>query len=113
MSGRPSTSSATTQRVILGTSVLVLPYHNPVELAKYTATLDQMSGGRVTLGVGVGAMAPEFDALGIPLKQRGSLTNVCIAIMKEPGSSLVHSSFITAMHSLVKEARSPMGIPRA
>jgi probable F420-dependent oxidoreductase len=75
--------SATTNRVLLGTSVLVLPYHNPVELAKYTATLDQMSGGRVTLGVGVGAMTPEFEALGIPLKQRGSLTNECIAIMKE------------------------------
>jgi probable F420-dependent oxidoreductase len=75
--------SATTRRVVLGTSVLVLPYHNPVELAKYAATLDQMSGGRVTLGVGVGAMTPEFQALGIPLKQRGSLTNECIAIMKE------------------------------
>jgi probable F420-dependent oxidoreductase len=67
----------------LGTSVLVLPYHNPVELAKYTASLDQMSGGRVTLGVGVGAMTPEFDALGIPMRRRGSLTNECIAIMKE------------------------------
>ena len=75
--------SATTRRVLLGTSVLVLPYHNPVELAKYAATLDQMSGGRVTLGVGVGAMTPEFEALGIPLRQRGSLTNECITIMKE------------------------------
>ncbi|MGQ4807634.1 F420-dependent glucose-6-phosphate dehydrogenase [Candidatus Entotheonellaceae bacterium PAL068K] len=75
--------SATTRRVVLGTSVLVLPYHNPVELAKYTATLDQMSGGRVTLGVGVGAMTEEFEALGIPLRQRGARTNTCIAIMKE------------------------------
>jgi probable F420-dependent oxidoreductase len=75
--------SATTRRVILGTSVLVLPYHNPVELAKYTASLDQMSGGRVTLGVGAGAMAEEFEALGIPMRQRASLTNECIAIMKE------------------------------
>lgn len=75
--------SATTRRVGLGTSVLVLPYHNPVELAKYTATLDQMSGGRVTLGVGVGAMTEEFEALGIPMRQRGVLTNESIAIMKE------------------------------
>lgn len=75
--------SATTQRVMLGTSVLVLPYHNPVELAKYTASLDQMSGGRVTLGVGVGAMTEEFAALGISMRERGSLTNECIAIMKE------------------------------
>ena len=75
--------AATTRRVLLGTSVLVLPYHNPVDLAKYTATLDQMSGGRVRLGVGAGGMAEEFEALGIPMRQRGSLTNECIAIMKE------------------------------
>ena len=75
--------AATTSRVALGTSVLVLPYHNPVELAKYAATLDQMSGGRVTLGVGAGAMSEEFEALGIPMRERGSLTNESIAIMKE------------------------------
>ena len=75
--------AATTSRVTLATSVLVLPYHNPVELAKYAATLDQMSGGRVTLGVGAGAMTEEFEALGIPMRERGSLTNESIAIMKE------------------------------
>ena len=75
--------AATTKTVTLGTSVLVLPYHNPVELAKYAATLDQMSGGRVILGVGVGAMTEEFEALGISMRQRGSLTNESIAIMKE------------------------------
>ena len=75
--------AATTRRVLLGTSVLVLPYHNPVDLAKYAATLDQISGGRVILGVGVGVMAEEFQALGIPIRQRGSLTNESIAIMKE------------------------------
>jgi len=75
--------AATTKRVMLGTSVLVLPYHNPVELAKYAASLDQISGGRVTLGVGVGAMIEEFAALGIPMSQRGALTDECIAIMKE------------------------------
>lgn len=75
--------AATTKKVILGTSVLVLPYHNPVELAKYAATLDQISGGRVTLGVGVGAMTEEFEALGISMRERGSLTNECIDIMKE------------------------------
>lgn len=75
--------AATTRRVLLGTSVLVLPYHNPVELAKYAASLDQISGGRVTLGVGVGAMTEEFAALGIPMRQRGPLTDECIAVMKE------------------------------
>jgi probable F420-dependent oxidoreductase len=75
--------SSTTSRVALGTSVLVLPYHNPVELAKYAATLDRMSGGRVVLGVGAGAMAEEFEALGIPMRERGSLTNESIAVMRE------------------------------
>lgn len=75
--------AATTRRVRLGTSVLVLPYHNPVELAKYTASLDQMSGGRLTLGIGAGGMAEEFAALGVPFRQRGALTNESIAIMKE------------------------------
>ena len=75
--------AGTTQKIMLGTSVLVLPYHNPVELAKYAATLDQFSGGRVTLGVGAGAMPEEFQALGIELRQRRSLTDESIAIMKE------------------------------
>jgi probable F420-dependent oxidoreductase len=75
--------AATTNRVRLGTSVLVLPYHNPVELAKYAATLDQMSGGRVILGVGAGAMTEEFEALGVPFRQRGALTNEGMEIMKE------------------------------
>jgi probable F420-dependent oxidoreductase len=75
--------AATTKRVALGTSVLVLPYHNPVELAKYAASLDQMSGGRVILGVGAGAMTEEFEALGVPFRQRGALTNESMAIMKE------------------------------
>lgn len=79
--------AATTSKVTLGTSVLVLPYHNPVELAKYAATLDQISGGRVILGVGVGAMTEEFDALGISMRERGSLTNECIDMMKELWSS--------------------------
>ena len=75
--------SATTQRVALGTSVLVLPYHNPVALAKYVATLDHMSDGRVILGVGVGAMTEEFEALGISMRARGALTNESIAVMRE------------------------------
>ena len=79
--------AATTKRVLLGTSVLVLPYHNPVELAKYAATLDQITGGRVTLGVGVGAMTEEFDALGVSMRQRGSLTDESMDIMKELWSS--------------------------
>ena len=74
---------ATTERILLGTSVLVLPYHDPVGLAKYAATLDHMSRGRLLLGVGVGALSEEFAALGVPMGKRGALTDESIAVMKD------------------------------
>ena len=75
--------SATTSRVALGTGVLVLPYHDPIEMAKYYATLDHMSGGRVIAGVGVGSLAPEFEALGVPMAERGARTTEAIQLMQE------------------------------
>ena len=75
--------AACTQRVGLGTSVLVLPYHNPIRLAKTAATLDVLSGGRLILGVGVGGVAPESEAMGSPYAERGAITDEAIAIMKE------------------------------
>lgn len=50
----------------LGTCVLIVPQRNPLGLAKELATLDRISGGRVELGLGVGWMKEEFDALGVP-----------------------------------------------
>ncbi|MFB3118966.1 MAG: LLM class F420-dependent oxidoreductase [Stenotrophomonas maltophilia] len=75
--------AATTKKVLLGTSVLVLPYHNPINLAKTSATLDVMSGGRLVLGVGVGAVENEMEAMGSPFAERGAITDESIAIMKE------------------------------
>ena len=75
--------AAVTENLVLGTSVLVLPYHNPMRLAKAAATLDVMSGGRLVLGVGVGVIEQELNALGSPFHQRGAITNESIAIMKE------------------------------
>ena len=75
--------AAITKRVRLGTSVLVLPYHNPVRLAKTAATLDVMSGGRLTLGVGVGVIEQELDAMNSPFAERGAISEEAIAIMKE------------------------------
>lgn len=71
----------------LGTSVLVLPYLNPIVLAKSLATLDVMSGGRLTVGVGVGALEPESDALGSDYRARGRYTSESIEIMLELWSS--------------------------
>jgi len=75
--------AAITKRVRLGTSVLVLPYHNPIRLAKTAATLDVMSGGRLMLGIGVGVIEQELEAMGSPFARRGPITNEAIAIMKE------------------------------
>ena len=75
--------AATTKTIGLGTSVLVLPYHNPIRLAKTAATLDVVSGGRLILGVGVGVIEQELEAMGSPFGERGAITDETIAIMKE------------------------------
>src|SRR5438045_8682918 len=64
-----------TTRVGLGTAVLVLPYRPPLPTAKAIATAQELSGGRLLLGVGVGWMAAEFRALGVDLRRRGPLTD--------------------------------------
>jgi probable F420-dependent oxidoreductase len=74
--------AARTSRVRLGTSVLVLPYHNPVRLAKTAATLDVLSGGRLVLGVGVGSIENETLAMGSPFAERGALSDEAIAVMR-------------------------------
>ncbi len=64
-------AAGVTSKVRLGTSVLVLPWHDPPRLGKVVATLDHLSGGRVDLGVGVATTKDEFDNLGVDFKTRG------------------------------------------
>ncbi|MFQ6028069.1 MAG: LLM class F420-dependent oxidoreductase, partial [Dehalococcoidia bacterium] len=73
-----------TQRLRLGTHVLIIPYRNPVLTAKILATLDTLSEGRVILGVGVGWMKEEFEALGLDtFHDRGAVTNEYLQLFKE------------------------------
>jgi probable F420-dependent oxidoreductase len=73
-----------TSRVRLGTSVLVLPYRNPVVTAKMLATLDVLSNGRITLGAGVGWMEEEFRAIGLDTyPRRGAYSDECMRIFRE------------------------------
>ena len=75
---------ATTRRLRVGVSVLVVPYRNPVVTAKQIATLDVCSGGRVIVGCGVGWWPEEFQALAAPpFKERGAVTDEYIRLMKE------------------------------
>ena len=74
--------AAVTTRIRLATGILILPQRNPVVLAKSVATLDEISGGRVELGVGVGWLEEEFNALGIPFARRGARTEEYIGAMR-------------------------------
>src|SRR5437870_2291297 len=74
--------AARTRRVRLGTSVLVLLYHNPIRLAKAAATLDVLCGGRLVMGVGVGLIEKEMRAMGTPFAERGAFTDEAIAVMR-------------------------------
>ena len=74
--------AACTERVALGTSVLVLPWHHPVRLAKAIASLDNLANGRVIMGVGVGVTEDEYAALGVPFKRRGEIANEYLGAMQ-------------------------------
>ena len=72
-----------TYKIKLGTSVIVLPYRNPVVFAKEISTLDVLSEGRVILGIGAGWLKEEFQALGVKHEERGEMTDEYLEILKE------------------------------
>ncbi len=67
--------AAVTSKIKIGTSVIILPYRNPLVVAKMVATLDVLSRGRAIFGVGPGWMREEFEALGVPFESRGRMTD--------------------------------------
>lgn len=74
--------AAHTKRIRLGTAIALVPQREPIYTAKAVSDIDFLSNGRVNLGVGVGWLKEEFDALGIPFADRGKRTRECIAVMK-------------------------------
>ena len=75
-------AAAATNRIGLGTSVLILPLRHPVHLAKELATLDLLSQGRLIVGAGVGWLEGEFEALGVPFAERGARTDETIRMLR-------------------------------
>lgn len=71
-----------TERVTLGISVLVVPYRDPVFTAKFLASVDVLSRGRVVLGVGVGWLEAEFDALSASYAERGAVTDEYLRVIR-------------------------------
>lgn len=75
--------TAWTERVRVGTAILLLPLYQPVLVAKQLADLDSRSGGRVSVGIGVGGeFATEFEAVGVPIGERGARTDEAIEILR-------------------------------
>jgi probable F420-dependent oxidoreductase len=75
-------AAAAAPKLRLGTCILIVPQRNPLVLAKELATLDQLSGGRVELGLGVGWLKEEFDALGVAWERRGARNDEYVAAMR-------------------------------
>ncbi len=68
-------AAATTERILLGTGIVILPLRNPVILAKELATIDVLSRGRLVVGIGVGYVPGEYEAVGVPFDTRGRRTD--------------------------------------
>jgi probable F420-dependent oxidoreductase len=72
-----------TKRVQIGTTVIILPYRSPLEMARVLANIDQLSGGRLIFGVGVGWAKEEFAALNVPFEKRGAMANEYLAAIRK------------------------------
>jgi len=80
-----------TRRVLLGTTVLIVPYRHAVVTAKMVSSLDALSGGRVVLGIGAGWVAAESAMLGVPFAERGAMTDEHLEAMRELWTSATPS----------------------
>ena len=100
-----------TERIALGTSVVVLPYRSPLPVAKLLASVDVLSGGRLIVGVAVGWVEGEFAALGVPFRERGRRTDEAIELFREVWTQ-EHPEIRTAGHHLTGLKASPMPLQK-
>ena len=106
--------AASTSTIRLGTGILILPQRNPIVVAKEIATLDRLSGGRVELGVGVGWLEEEFDAIGVPFAERGRRTDDHIAALRTlwgPGEASYSSEFTNFSNAYSRPRPTQPNIP--
>jgi probable F420-dependent oxidoreductase len=107
--------TAWTERVAVGTAVLLLPLYHPVVVAKQLADLDARSGGRLRVGVGVGGEFPgEFDAVGIPMEERGRRTDEAIDVLRAlwGGAPVTHHGQFFDLDDVVLRPVAAPGDPR-
>ena len=100
--------AGTTTRVGLGTGVLVLPYRPALATAKWIATIQELSAGRLLLGVGVGWMDAEFRAVGVPKHKRGAVTDATLEFLQRCFSADVAESNGQPFLFLPRPARPPI-----
>ena len=74
--------AARTSRIRVGTGIFILPMHDPLRVAEQVATIDELSGGRISLGVGTGWNAFEYEALGIPFRERGARMEEALKVLR-------------------------------
>ncbi|MCI0867501.1 MAG: TIGR03619 family F420-dependent LLM class oxidoreductase, partial [Chloroflexi bacterium] len=104
--------AGTTTEIEIGTTVMIVPYRNVLEIARSCANIDQLSGGRFILGVGIGWAQQEFQALGVSFKSRGAITNEYLEAIKLLWTQDVASyqgKFVSFenVHTEPRPARSP------
>ena len=100
-----------TERIMLGTSVIILPYRSPLPVAKLLASVDALSGGRLIFGAGVGWMEGEFAALGVPFNERGSRTDEALELFQKVWTER-EPEIDTRRHRLHGLVASPMPLQR-
>jgi alkanesulfonate monooxygenase SsuD/methylene tetrahydromethanopterin reductase-like flavin-dependent oxidoreductase (luciferase family) len=104
--------TAWTERVRVGTSILLLPLYHPVVVAKQLADLDAWSGGRVSVGVGVGGeFRHEFEAVGVPLSERGARSDEAMAVLRAlwAGGPVTHHGRFFDLDDVTLRAVTPPG----